>query len=218
MTSSSLRPTPLPDPAAILLAAGAGKRLGYPKAALTLAGRWMLPTLVAAFQGGGCSRVVLVLSEASRAAIEPLGKHGAPLVALNADPEAGRTGSILAGLAALDAIGVRPDPLLIHPCDVPLLSADAVATLLADYLDPRHAADCLRPMTPARRGGHPLLLSPNAQAALRTFGPDKSLRHLLTHPDLEQRASILRGQPGLFLDVDTPEQAAFLASLLENPS
>lgn len=194
-----------------MLAAGAGRRLGYPKAALQLRGRWMLPRLLHALRAGGAARVILVLSADARQAIAAFGGHGADEVVENPAPERGRGSSLACGLAALPA---APEALLIHPCDVPLLQPSAVAHLLAAW---RRAAArerlLARLVTPTGRGGHPLLVGGQRIEDLRRLQPGQSLRELL-HADPAHRLDVrLEGDPGPFLDVDTPEQLAFLENL-----
>lgn len=199
-----------------MLAAGAGQRLGYPKAALRLRGRWMLPRVVQALRAGGAQRVILVLSEAAERAIAGLGPHGADLAVLNPHPEQGRTGSLLCGLQAVPA---DAEALLTHPCDVPLLRAAAVAALVQAWRAlPQPAGMLARPVTPSGRGGHPLLAGAGLLAELRALRPGQPLRDFV-HAQPQRLLNVrLEGDPGPFLDVDTPEHAALLESLLTDPA
>lgn len=201
---------------AVLLAAGLGRRLGYPKAALELRGRWMLPRLVRSLKAGGAGPVHLVLNPRAAEAIVGHGDHGADAVTLNPDPDAGRTGSLLAGLRQLTP---GPEAVLVHPCDVPLLSAPVVAELLRAWRSrPDRARLLARPVTPAGRGGHPLLVGAERLLTLLEYPPDRPLRDLLD----EDRRLVLNvpvpGDPGPFLDVNTAEQLQLLENLLEHAS
>lgn len=199
---------------AVLLAAGEGRRLGQPKAALELAGVWMLPRLVAALHRSGATQVVLVLSAAARRAIAGRGDPGADATVLNPDPARGRTGSILAGLEAVPA---EAEGVLIHPCDVPLFSGQAGARLVAAWRAcPSAASLVARPVTPAGRGGHPLLVGSERLDTLRSFAADRPLRDLVREDPARLLNVTLTGDPGPFLDVDTPEQRQLLESLLES--
>lgn len=198
---------------AILLAAGAGRRLGCPKAALRLRGKWMLPHLVRSLREGGASAVTVVLGPAAARAIAGFGESGADRTVLNPAPEAGRTGSIL---IALDADALAADGVLLHPCDVPLLRPEVVARVIEAWrAAPEHARLLARPVTPSGRGGHPLLVGAGRLPTLRAFPPGRPLRDLLD----EDRARVLNvpvpGDPGPFLDVDHPEQLRLLEDLLE---
>lgn len=196
---------------AVLLAAGAGRRLGQPKALLEIRGRWMLPALVTALAAAGARRVHVVLRPQEEALIRARGLPDPARIVINPEPERGRGSSVQAGLAAVPEMYA----VLLHPCDVPLLGADAAARVVGAWLQ---AADrdqlAARPVTPSGRGGHPLLLGRARAAEARQLADDQSLRHLL-HRDPRRRLDVLlRGDPGPFLDVDTPEQLQLLESLL----
>jgi len=207
---------PPEGPFAVLLAAGHGKRFGFPKSAMEIHGNWILPRLVDALRGGGALKVALVLSAESKAAISGKGETGADVVVLNPTPETGRTGSLQAGLRAL--MGKSPEApfsALVHPCDVPLLSREVVAALIRGHKSLKSPGNGLvRPTTAGGRGGHPLLLGASRVKDVLAYRPDQSLRTLLAdHPDsvLDLHVS----GPGPFLNVNHPEQLALLESLME---
>ncbi len=201
---------------AVLLAAGAGSRLGTPKALLTVRGVWILPRLVSALARGGASRVHVVLRATEYAELRA--RAWPPETALHAHdtPEDGRTSSLLLGLAAVP----QEAAVLIHPCDVPLLSASAVRRLVSAW-SARTDRDLLaaRLVTPGGRGGHPLLLGHTRVKEARALQHHDSLRTLL-HTDPARVLNVAHpSDPGPFLDVDTPEQLALIESLLaESPS
>lgn len=205
----SAEPAPL---AAVLLAAGSGARLGRPKALLELHGRWMLPSLVRALASGG-AREVFVVARPDEA--EELARRGLPQpaqIVANPEPQRGRGASLALGLARCSArAGV-----LVHPCDVPLLAVDAVRALVRAWSE-RSDRDRIaaRLITPGGRGGHPLLLGRERAEEARGLPEGASLRDVL-HRDPALRLDLpWRGDPGPFLDVDTPEQLALIESLLD---
>lgn len=206
--------TPLPACDAILLAAGSGRRLGLPKALLELQGIWVLPRLVEVLRAGGCRRVMVVLRSQDTSILEARGGLPGADLTINPEPDAGRTGSVLCGLHALGAAPER-EGLLIHSCDIPLLCAEAVHQLIHSWMTEEHRAMlAARLVTPGGKGGHPLLLGREAIARLQKFEVDRPLRDLL-HDAPDQVLSVVRrGDPGPFLDVDTPEQLELLESLL----
>lgn len=196
---------------AILLAAGSGKRLGLPKAFLELNGTWMLPRLVDALLKGGCRSVQVVVREQDVKKLQLRMSWDHANLVVNPNPDAGRTGSILCGLDAIE----HPKAIMIHSCDIPLLSADAVQQLRRGW----HQCDApekvlARLTTPGGKGGHPLLLGAVHIAKLRTFGADQPLRQLLREEPDAVFNLVRRGDPGPFLDVDTREQLELLESLL----
>ncbi len=210
---SETAPPPAID--AILLAAGAGRRLGYPKALLEVHGRWMLPRIVDSLRAGGCRSVVVVTRPELLADIAKRGGCGADEMVLNAQADQGRSGSIQRGLDAVLAVVRQPEAVVIHPCDIPLLSADAVRQLLVHWLQaPKRESLVARLVTPGNRGGHPLLLGAGRYAEVQALEPDQPLRDVV-HQDPSRRLDVARkSDPGPFLDVDTPEQLQLLESLL----
>lgn len=204
----------LPHCDAILLAAGSGRRLGLPKALLELQGIWMLPRLVEVLRAGGCHKVVVVVREQDLPILEARGGIDGATFRVNPDPDAGRTGSVLCGLQELCEAPSR-EAILIHSCDIPLLSAEAVHQLIRSWQQEERRADlAARLVTPGGKGGHPLLLGRAQVERLQEFTADRPLRDLL-HEDPDRVLSVVRrGDPGPFLDVDTPEQLELLESLL----
>ncbi len=195
---------------AVILGAGLGRRLGYPKAALRLADRWVLPDLVRNLRLGGASRVVLVLSPPALDAIADLGHPGADLEVSNPDPDAGRSVSLQLGLAAADAGAA----LLVHPCDVPMLCASTVHHLIHSWRCSHPAALLARPVTAGGRGGHPLLIAPELRDEVAALGADEPLRALLQrHPERLLNV-VCADDPGPFLNVNTLDQLRLVESLL----
>lgn len=79
----------------IVLAAGAGRRLGRPKAELVVAGRRLLDRAIDTLVAGGCDQVIAVVRS------DRLVAAGARLV-VNPDPDSGLGSSLRCALAALD--------------------------------------------------------------------------------------------------------------------
>lgn len=107
--------------AVIIVAAGRGSRIGgeVPKQWQTLAGKPVLAHCLAAFAG---MQVMLVIHPADRARAEGL---GVPLVMGGATRDA----SVLAGLTALEGMGITH--VLIHDGARPLVSRDLINRLIA---------------------------------------------------------------------------------------
>ena len=211
--SDDAPPPPAVD--AIVLAAGEGRRLGRPKALLEVYGQWMLTRLVRSLRAGGCRQVVVVIRAELIEELGSRGGTGADEVVVNPNPAAGRTGSILRGLEVAQGVVRKPDAALIHPADIPLLGADAVQQLIGAWrAAPSREGLAARLVTPGGRGGHPLLLGADRLAAVAELRPDQSLREVL-HAAPEKKLDVVRrGDPGPFLDVDTPEQLALLETLI----
>lgn len=195
---------------AILLAAGAGRRFGQPKAALQMRKTWMLPLLVSSLRKGGAEKVHLVLSDLALDAVADLGDPGADREFVNRNASAGRTGSIQTGWEKVPEHAA----VLVHPCDMPLLQAATVQALIQAWrADGAPANGMVRPISAGRRGGHPLLLGPAWRRDIQSSDPDRPLRELLRLAPNGPR-DVRCDDPGAFLDVDTPEQLLLLEALL----
>ena len=131
----------------LLLAAGAGRRMGTPKALVhDLDGTSWLRRCVQALVGGGCEQVCVVLGAAADEALPLLDGVSAQVVVAE-DWADGMGVSLRAGLAAVG----RRDAVLVSLVDLPDVGPDVVARVLAADAALARAAYGGRP-------GHPVLL------------------------------------------------------------
>lgn len=134
----------------LLLAAGAGTRMGMPKALVADdAGSWLVRG-VRALGDGGCSGVTVVLGARSSEAVSLLDGLGVDVV-IAADWEEGMSASLRSGLRALPP---DVDAGLVLLVDLPDLTADVVRRVV-------EAADgpgALARATYDGRPGHPVLI------------------------------------------------------------
>lgn len=160
----------------LLLAAGAGRRMGGPKALVRDAEG--VPWSVAAIRtlrAGGCDDVLVVVGARTAEVRELLADQPAELVEAT-DWDEGMGASLRAGLGAL--LQQSADCALVHLVDLPDVGAEAVARLLADA-DP----DSLARATYAGRPGHPVLIGREHWAAIveQTAGDEGARDYLLAH-------------------------------------
>ncbi|MFE9339907.1 NTP transferase domain-containing protein [Streptomyces sp. NPDC007063] len=156
------RGTP-PRVAGLLLAAGAGRRLGgRPKALLRHSGGFLVEHAARALREGGCGPVYVVLGAAGERVRETAALPGCVLVD-NPDWTQGMGSSLRAGLAAVSAadaaaggegIGPGAEAVLVSLVDQPDIGADAVARVRAAYRSPVTLAAAAY----GGRRGHPVLL------------------------------------------------------------
>jgi CTP:molybdopterin cytidylyltransferase MocA len=133
---------------AVILAAGASRRMGKPKALLQLKGKSFLGACVAAFEGAAVESVVVLGADAE--AIERL-HPGLKTVRNPAWPD-GQLSSARVGLRAALAQGAKI--VFVHPVDAPRIVPSTVSMLLATM---RTGARAAVP-THAGKLGHPLAL------------------------------------------------------------
>ena len=150
-------------PAGLVLAAGAGKRFGGPKALVRLEGELLVDRAIRVAREAGCDPVVVVLGAAASDVVHQAALDGA-VVVVNDDHATGMGSSLRCGLSALTD-----------------LRAAAVAILLVDQ--PSVTAETLRRLFVAWRDG--------ARAAVASYGGEHRNPVVLdasTWPDVSQLA------------------------------
>jgi len=189
---------PPPTVHGLLLAAGAGRRMGGPKALLREeSGESYVERGVRVLVGGGCDRVLVVLG-ASADEVAPL-VEGLDVDTTEApDWAEGMGASLRAGLVdrSLDSA----DAVVVGLVDLPDVGAAVVARLLAEVPP---SPDALARASYGGRPGHPVLLGRDHwPGVLATATGDRGARtYLREHPPmLVECGDLATGH-----DVDTPE-------------
>lgn len=165
--------------AGLLLAAGAGRRMGRPKALVhdPDGTSWLLRS-VTALLDGGCAPVLVVLGAGHEQALELLVGQDVQVV-LAHDWEQGMGASLRAGLTALD--GGSSEAALVTLVDLPDVGAEVVDRVRRCGWD---GPASLARATFDGRPGHPVLLgSEHWEAICHNAIGDKGARdYLATHP------------------------------------
>jgi nicotine blue oxidoreductase len=191
---------------AVLLAAGAGTRLGLgPKALLPFRGRTLVEVLAGVLLDGGCRDVVIVLG-ADAAKVHTTADLRLYTVVENPDWQAGMGSSFQRGVAA----AAVEDNALIVLVDQPGLTPETVARLLSAHRPGRVTAAAYRGPDGTLRRAHPLLLDVTLRAeAAESATGDAGARHFLrAHPDLIDLVDCSDQSGGE--DLDTPDQLRLL--------
>lgn len=179
---------------AIVLAAGASRRMGRCKPLLPLGDHLAIVRLIQAIRVGGVAQVAVVVApphgDAVAAAVAPLGVS----LVRNEEPESDMAGSARAALAAA---GSGAEAFLLCPADHPLVSPATIAALTASHADrpgrivvPVHAG----------RNGHPTLFPREALAELSVLS---TLRDVVRR-DADRVLRLEVPDPGILFDMDTP--------------
>lgn len=123
--------------AALILAAGASRRLGRPKQLLIYQGKTLLQHIVAkALQLGGDSTLVVLGHAAQEAKMSLAGFSERPLhVIVNEEWEEGMASSIRAGMAALQKANPACLGVLLLVCDQPALGLAHLNRLLTSAIE-----------------------------------------------------------------------------------
>lgn len=183
----------------LLLAAGAGTRMGGPKALVHDAqGSWLVRG-VRTLRAGGCDRVTVVLgaSAAEAAALLDAEDDSEDVTVVVADDwAAGMSASLRAGLVAL--VDPAPAAAVVTLVDLPDVGPDVLARVLAGAVD----TGTLRRASYDGRPGHPVLLGRDHWAGVTAAATgDRGARdYLATHDvDLVECGDLATGR-----DVDRP--------------
>ena len=200
---------------AVLLAAGAGIRLGRgPKALLPFHGRPLVEHLASELRRGGCARVVVILG-AGYARVHTEANLAGMHVVINPDWETGMGSSFRAGIAEAMALAPR-DPVLVALADQPGLSASMVAQLISRAAPARVSCAAYRLPGGNLMRGHPVLFAPQLAraAAAGAMGDSGARSFLAAHPGLVDLVEC--GPEGDGRDIDTPEDLDLLQGRAPN--
>jgi nicotine blue oxidoreductase len=165
--------------AGLLLAAGAGRRYGGPKALVEWRGRLLVERAADTLRGGGCDPVVVVLGAAgAQVRAAAAGLAGCVLVD-NPRWQTGMGSSLRAGLAALAGVA-GPVAVVVLLVDLPGVTAGAVRRVAAGA-----SPDALAVAGYGDQRGHPVLLGRDhwAPAAALAVGDAGARGYLRAHPD-----------------------------------
>jgi nicotine blue oxidoreductase len=162
---------------ALILAAGAGTRIGRPKALLDWKGRSLLEHAARTLARPGIAEVLAVVGADARRVRACAEAAGVPAVENTAWPE-GMLSSVRCGLAQAEAAGA--DAVLVQPVDHPLVTADTVDRVVEAL---QAGARVAVPSFEGRRG-HPTGFARPTWPALRAVSPARGARGVLEdHPD-----------------------------------
>ena len=184
----------------ILLAAGESRRMGYPKPLLEIGDETFVAHLAATMLRVVGHLTVVVGAHADR--VRPaIPADPRTSIIENPDWAQGQLSSIKAGLRALP-----PDTSasLIHLTDHPTVKAETFAAVVDAYRQSK------KPIVIARYGGrrgHPVLFDRAMFAELLAAPEDQGAR-VVVNADASRIVYIDVDDPGILLDLDTPEDLA----------
>ena len=177
----------------LLLAAGAGSRMGMPKALVSdERGSWLVRG-VRTLRGGGCSGVTVVLGARSAEAVDLLDGLGVDVV-IAFDWEEGMSASLRAGLRAMPR---DADAAVVLLVDLPDVGPEVVGRIVDTVTGP----DVLARATFDGRPGHPALIGREHWAGvIATASGDRGARDYL---DTHEHTSVECGDLATGFDVDS---------------
>ena len=187
----------------VVLAAGRSSRMGSPKPLLRVGAETFLQHAVRCLREGDCRDVSIVINSAD-ASVRAHALNTDATVIENPDARSEQIDSLRLALAAApqDAAAV-----IVLPVDIPAVRATTVRAVVQAFRE--RPAPIIVP-TYKGVGGHPLLLARIVFDAVLASDPPEGLRSLLSaRADLVLQVHV--DDPGIALDVDTPEDYAALS-------
>lgn len=189
--------------AGILLAAGAGRRLGRPKALVDIGGQPLVTRGIALLRDGGAAPVIVVTGATAVDLAGVITVH-------NPHWQTGMGSSLAAGLAT------APDgcaAVVVALVDQPLVGATAVRRLIAAF----HAGASVAVAAYGGQPRNPVLLGREhwAEVTALAAGDAGARAFLRAHPELVTLVEC--GDTGRPDDIDTSEDLARVTGLLTEP-
>jgi molybdenum cofactor cytidylyltransferase len=195
----------------IILAAGASKRMGSPKALLDFHGTTFIRTVIEAHRQAGLQNIIVVLGADRDAIIKEMKSLDVTIV-LNDNYESGQLSSIQKGVerAAAD----HATAVFVHPVDHPLIATGTVRSMLDSY---RATPFPIVIPTFQEKRGHPVMFSSLLFHELLNAPPDVGARFVVWNHSAEI-LEIATDDPGILENIDTPESYENLRTHLRSPA
>lgn len=182
--------------AGVILAGGASRRMGFPKALLDYRGETFLDRLIRIFSSSCRSVTVVLGAEADRIRSE-LRAPGAARFVINSEWENGQVTSFQ---TALRGIGDSPDAVLFTPVDYPSIDPTTVAAVVNAWLKAGEGTLFVRPRYAGRRG-HPVLFDAQLVSEFLALPLEAKARDVV-HKYVDRTVYVDVEDPGIIRDVD----------------
>jgi len=189
--------------AAVILAAGASRRLGQPKQLLVYRGEALLESAARLAAEAGAVPVITVLG-AHLAEISAAIPQGESIRVYNDRWEQGIAGSIHAGLHALATIAPEADGVLLMTCDQPRLTAAHLHALLDAFTAVK--AESIAASFYSGTLGVPAIFPRSVFPQLLELRGDQGARKLLLDPPCPLLRIDFPGE----VDIDSPDDLRHL--------
>ena len=178
----------------IILAAGASRRMGTPKALLEFQGQSFIDRLTGAF-AQHCADVIVVVGYHADTIRSSMRLRHLPVFVENPAPENGQLSSLHCGLRAVPE---GSSGILFIPVDCPDVKPATIGKLLersgdAAFVVPSHGG----------KHGHPILFRPEIASEFLALPPGSSAREVV-HRYRSQTLYVDVQDPGVVRDVDDP--------------
>lgn len=192
---------------AVLLAAGAGSRMGHrPKCLLELGGVPLIRRQIIALSGAGVDELVVVLGHHAER-IEGAVRDFPVTLVRNPEPDAGQVSSLRLGLQALTG---KIDSVLVALADQPLINSQDINDLIGAYKKRPAGAQVVQPSVDGLPG-NPVLFSAEVREQILAGEARVGCRQWqAAHPEAVYHWT--SSNQRYRTDVDTPEDIEALAA------
>jgi molybdenum cofactor cytidylyltransferase len=188
--------------AAILLAAGASRRMGTCKQLLPLEGKTVLARCLETLLQGGINEVIVVVSPGGDEVLREAARYPVRVVR-NSEPDGDMAASICTGR---DALPPAASGVVIALCDYPLVRAESIVRLMEAHREA--PGSVIIPCHDGHRGHPPLLprrLLDDLETPLTLRDLLRDNKELIRHLELPD--------DGVLIDMDTPEDYRRIAAM-----
>lgn len=184
--------------AAVILAAGASRRMGRPKLTLPWPiGRTIIRRVVEVFRAAGAQPIVVVASEDDHDLVAEL--TGVDVLQVTVPSGGEMLSSVKAGLLALETR--EAETAFLAPGDHPMLDPATLNALIGAWTARR--APIIAPSFDGRRG-HPILVGRSVWPGIAALEAGRTLREFLRDRG-EQIEYVVVVDKGVLRDIDTPQ-------------
>ncbi|GAB4466840.1 MAG: nucleotidyltransferase family protein [Armatimonadaceae bacterium] len=228
MSESSSKPVNSQNPvAAILLTAGASRRMGAPKSLLRIEGQPLVSRVARTLLHGGVELLAVVVAPdtVGQQVSQALEGQRQVVTVVNSAPERGMLSSVQAGLQALCALYPELDQQeseqtatngiawLVCPVDLPLLNADAVARVIGFWRHLSEPANAIVVPVSSGKRGHPTLFGHFWTATVLAMDPLQEGLNALVRREEVFVTEVPLHDDAVWRDADTPEEWKSLTEL-----
>jgi molybdenum cofactor cytidylyltransferase len=186
--------------AAIVLTAGKSERMGRPKALLPINGRTFLENILDAISRSSVEQTIVVTGHYHQ---EIIGRVSLPHPVFNPDYEQGMITSFQTGIRVLPPTA---EGALLFLVDHPLVSPLTIDALITHFAPKR----IVLPVFEGRRG-HPVLFARDVLQEILDLTASQGA-NIVVRKDPSRILEVRVNEPGVLVDVDTPEDFERLRS------
>lgn len=191
--------------AVILLAAGRSRRMGRCKQLLPLGESTVIARCLDTIAESGVAETVVVISPGGQAVADAIRDFPVRTV-VNIEAEGDMASSVRAGR---DELSAGASGVIVFPCDYPLVSAGTISALVGAHA---RAPDSILIPCHRKQRGHPLLFPCSIL--------DELVHNLILRDLVRREPGRVRclevDDPGVLVDMDTPEDYHRIGSMLQS--